>query len=58
MEPTRSIGQEHIKENIILYTKKLITAIRIEKKCGYDIAADDASYFLKQVIFLLTEKST
>lgn len=52
----RTINSELIKRSMIPQIKKLVLAIQVEKKCGKDVAVEEVSYFLKQLIFLLTNQ--
>ena len=48
-----NVNSEFMKKVILGQIKKLILAIRIEKKCSEDDANKDGIYFLQQLITIL-----
>ena len=53
---TINIGSEEIKNLIMIQVKRLAKIIRIEKQSTNKEAANDAAYFLKQIIFILEKE--
>ena len=53
----REIGLDTIKQNVMIYVKKLLLAIQIVDKCNKKDAANKVVYFLKQLIFIIEDKN-